>query len=141
MRKRERFIHGLPYVTKTFLFTASATKAACLSLAFFCFVFLNTSSPEHSLLHTPPIPNIKYEDFFCPFSNSKSSIRFHHILVKQLHQENDSACGINYACSWPETRGCEVGEGRIARHTQIKSPWISQMDPISSSYCLKSSCT
>lgn len=79
--------------------------------------------------------------FFWSFSYSKLSIRFHRILLKQLHQENDSACGINYACTWPGTKGYEVGEGRIARHTQIKSPWISQMDPISSSYCRKSSCT
>lgn len=78
---------------------------------------------------------------FLSFSDSKLSIRFHHIFLKQLHQENDSACGINYACAWPETKGYEVGEGRIVRHTQIKSPWISQMDPISSSYCRKSSCT
>lgn len=78
---------------------------------------------------------------FLSFSYSKLSIRFHHILLKQLHQENDSACGINYACAWPGTKGYEVGEGRIVRHTQIKSPWISQMDPISSSYCRKSSCT
>lgn len=89
---------------------------------------------------TAPAPNMNIY-FFCPFSYSKLSIRFHHILLKQLHQENDSACGINYACTWPKTKGYEVGEVRIVRHTQIKSPWISQMDPISSSYCLKSSCT
>lgn len=96
------------------------------------------SSPGHSPLHT----RLKTRTFtFLSFSYSKLSIRFQHILLEQLHQENDSACGINYACTWPGTKGYEVGEGRIVRHTQIKSPWISQMDPISSSYCRKSSCT
>lgn len=41
----------------------------------------------------------------CPFWGNKLSIRFHHILPGQLHQENDSGHGINYACPWPKTRG------------------------------------
>lgn len=119
--------------------TTLQQNAKVLSSILFC--FLNTRPPERPspAPSRPEHKNMKI--FFCPFSNSKLSIRFHHILVKQLHQENDSACGINYACSWPETKGCEVGEGRVVRHTQIKRPCISQMDPISSSYCLKSSCT
>lgn len=141
-KEREGEIHTLASTRHKTLPTPSqqgqsgASKLPCS----FCFVFLNARSPEPP----SPVPSPQHKNmkgFFCPFSNSKLSIRFHHILVKQLHQENDSACGINYACSWPETKGCEVGEGRIVRHTQIKSPCISQMDPISSSYCLKSSCT
>lgn len=41
----------------------------------------------------------------------KLSIRFHHILPRQLHQENDSGRGINYACPWPKPRRGANGEG------------------------------
>ena len=61
-----------------------------------------------------PTPSAKHKYLlFLLFSCRKLSIRFHHILLKQLHQENDSTCGINYACTWPGTKGYEVGEGRI----------------------------
>lgn len=41
----------------------------------------------------------------------KLSIRFHHILLGQLHQENDSGHRINYACPWPKTKHRAEGEG------------------------------
>lgn len=141
-RERERDLHTGFHVSQRPCYPQPTILKQCLSHSYpfvFSPILDHLNTPFSSLL-SPRHKNMKFF-FFLPFSNSKFSIRFHHILVKQLHQENDSACGINYACSWPETKGCEVGEGRIVRHTQIKSPCISQMDPISSSYCLKSSCT
>lgn len=52
-----------------------------------------------------------------PFWGDKLSIRFHHILPGQLHQENDSGHGINYACPWPKTKHRAEGEGMYT-HTR-----------------------
>lgn len=53
-----------------------------------------------------------------PFWGDKLSIRFHHILLGQLHQENDSGHRINYACPWPKTRHWAEGDSMYT-HTHI----------------------
>lgn len=55
-----------------------------------------------------------------PFWGNKLSIRFHHILPGQLHQENDSGHRINYACPWPKTKRRAEGEGNHT-HTHMNT--------------------
>lgn len=53
-----------------------------------------------------------------PFWGNKLSIRFHHILPGQLHQENDRGRRINYACPWPKAAGQGV---TIHKHTHVNT--------------------
>lgn len=53
-REAEKFTHWLPHVTKTSYPQATIPKQSVeVTLAHFCFVFLNAKSPEHP----PPVPS------------------------------------------------------------------------------------
>lgn len=72
------------------------------------FVFVHVLKHAHTRTHTH---NIAKKYILYQFCVNKLSIRFYHILLGQLHQENDSGHGINYACPWPKTKHRAEGEG------------------------------